>query len=171
MAANTSITITFVTPDDQFDDDGNVVQSISVELDSVKNGGVSQFEFGMAAYFKTYRVPANLPIQLDQSDGTLAAFSYSGTDTIKNEQMMFAMTDSASPSKPISPGSFSYTWHGKPPAPSATATENGGQVKLNKISLGFIKASFSANFDGHYLTLPPQEFSPYPVIIYISTVE
>jgi len=171
MATNTSITIQFVTPDDQLDDDGNVVQSISVELDADRNAGRSQFMWGDIAYFKTYRVPADLSIQLAESAGTLSTFIYAGTDNIENEQMVFSMSDNASPSKPIATGTFESEWFGRAPEPSVTVTENGGQVKLNRVSLGFLRASFNSNFDGHSITIGEQPFSPYPIIVYISTVD
>jgi len=169
MATNTSITVQFITPEDEVDEDGNIVQSISAELDAERNDNQTQFLFGTTAYFKTFRVPADLNIELIESAGVLRSFLYSGTDEIEDEAVTFTMSNTGSVSRPIAGGSFSSEWVGQAPTPVATPTVNGSQVRLNREALGVLFCNYNSNYNGHsiYLEQPTPSRSPFPVLIYI----
>jgi len=167
---STSITIQFGDAD-AVDEEGNIVQTIKAELDASRNPeGRTTFPWGSTAYFKTFRVPSNLAIEMFSSHGTLNTFIATGTDTVTEEAIQFSMSDSASPAKPIVSGSFSSIWSGMAPAPQISPSANGNSVVLNRPSLGYVIASYQSRYDVHAITVPEMD-QPIAVIVYIRSVE
>ena len=171
--ANASITIQFGIQDGVDPDTGEPIQNIQVELDDEHNTQVygdakSQFDFGEVAYFRTFVFPSNLAITMDNSDGTLGTNLATGNKAIENENITFSDADEASPQYPIKAGTFVAQWYGKG-APSWSIVDD--KIKLNKKSLGFLRASYTTSFKRHSISVGTKDFAPYPVIIMISSVK
>ena len=104
-----STTITFISEASLEDDMATIV----VELDDEKNEEVygeekTQFLYGETAYFRIYKYPPEMSIQITASDGAVTDHT-SGTST-EEEDVTFANTNEGSLSKPSKGTSISANW-------------------------------------------------------------
>lgn len=153
--AEQSITISFCS---EVSEEG---QSLVMDLDEEENDEKTQFLYGTKAFFRVFKFPYTLSVELFKSDGTLAGEG-SGTADIE-ETITFANTDTASISKPGA-SLVSYSWLGNS---LGSVSIEGGTVKSSKVGVGVLRLVFRAPFDRHSVTLGEKEdIDEYPVIIF-----
>lgn len=151
--AEQSITISFYS---EVAADG----SLNLDLDSEMNDDKTQFLYGVKAYFRVFKYPIDMVVELIKSDGTLAE---EGSGVSEEEEMvMFVNTDTSSINKPLK-SIVSYEWFG---TSLGAISAEGNVIKSSISGVGVLKLTYESDFNRHSITIGEKESDEYPVIVF-----
>ena len=153
--AEQSISINFVTAEVA------AGEALVVELDEEKNEDKTQFLYGEKAYFKVYKHPSAMQIEIVVSDGTVASEG-SGTSD-EEENIAFVNSTEGSASKPIK-SITSSKWLGNS---LGSVSAEGTKVTASSEGVAVLKLNYKADYTSHALSLSSKDEDSYTVVVFI----